>query len=80
MSPPGGDFSDPVTSATLGIVQVNFRCIPNIMGLCPCLFCINDSLTSFFVLMTHLPLCSGVLGIGQEAGSEETLPLSELAH
>lgn len=22
MSPPGGDFSDPVTSATLGIVQV----------------------------------------------------------
>lgn len=23
MSPPGGDFSDPVTSATLGIVQVN---------------------------------------------------------
>ena len=23
VSPPGGDFSDPVTSATLGIVQVN---------------------------------------------------------
>lgn len=23
MSPPGGDFSDPVTSATLGIVQVS---------------------------------------------------------
>ena len=22
VSPPGGDFSDPVTSATLGIVQV----------------------------------------------------------
>ncbi len=24
VSPPGGDFSDPVTSATLGIVQVGF--------------------------------------------------------
>ena len=24
VSPPGGDFSDPVTSATLSIVQVNF--------------------------------------------------------
>lgn len=24
VSPPGGDFSDPVTSATLGIVQVSF--------------------------------------------------------
>jgi vacuolar-type H+-ATPase catalytic subunit A/Vma1 len=23
VSPPGGDFSDPVTSATLGIVQVS---------------------------------------------------------
>ena len=25
VSPPGGDFSDPVTSATLGIVQVSLR-------------------------------------------------------
>ena len=25
VSPPGGDFSDPVTSATLGIVQVSYR-------------------------------------------------------
>lgn len=25
VSPPGGDFSDPVTSATLGIVQVSFE-------------------------------------------------------
>lgn len=24
VSPPGGDFSDPVTSATLGIVQVSY--------------------------------------------------------
>lgn len=32
VSPPGGDFSDPVTSATLGIVQVDFRCISDIMG------------------------------------------------
>lgn len=27
VSPPGGDFSDPVTAATLGIVQVG-TCIP----------------------------------------------------
>ena len=27
VSPPGGDFSDPVTSATLGIVQVSYRFI-----------------------------------------------------
>lgn len=26
VSPPGGDFSDPVTSATLSIVQVIFHC------------------------------------------------------
>ena len=26
VSPPGGDFSDPVTSATLGIVQVPTYC------------------------------------------------------
>ena len=25
VSPPGGDFADPVTSATLGIVQVSTR-------------------------------------------------------
>lgn len=27
VSPPGGDFSDPVTSATLGIVQVCDGCV-----------------------------------------------------
>lgn len=29
VSPPGGDFSDPVTSATLGIVQVgdSYECL-----------------------------------------------------
>ena len=27
VSPPGGDFSDPVTSATLGIVQVCSACL-----------------------------------------------------
>ena len=28
VSPPGGDFSDPVTAATLGIVQVGTACLP----------------------------------------------------
>lgn len=28
VSPPGGDFSDPVTSATLGIVQVKDKSGP----------------------------------------------------
>lgn len=28
VSPPGGDFSDPVTAATLGIVQVSTACLP----------------------------------------------------
>ena len=28
VSPPGGDFSDPVTAATLGIVQVRTACLP----------------------------------------------------
>ena len=28
VSPPGGDFSDPVTSATLGIVQVGYALDP----------------------------------------------------
>lgn len=41
MSPPGGDFSDPVTSATLGIVQVCDRC-----G-CSCI------LNCHFFLCTH---------------------------
>ena len=41
VSPPGGDFSDPVTSATLSIVQVYFallcscmNCTVNILGKC----------------------------------------------
>ena len=29
VSPPGGDFSDPVCSATLGIVQVNTKANPD---------------------------------------------------
>ena len=31
VSPPGGDFSDPVTSATLGIVQVRVLTIPTVI-------------------------------------------------
>ena len=30
VSPPGGDFADPVTSATLGIVQVSIGVMPTI--------------------------------------------------
>jgi vacuolar-type H+-ATPase catalytic subunit A/Vma1 len=31
VSPPGGDFSDPVTSATLGIVQVSVN-LPTVLS------------------------------------------------
>ena len=32
VSPPGGDFADPVTSATLGIVQVCIKNNPNLQN------------------------------------------------
>lgn len=32
VSPPGGDFSDPVTAATLSIVQVSFRHVVHCPG------------------------------------------------
>lgn len=73
VSPPGGDFSDPVTSATLGIVQVkDHLLIPRWLDelykiRCALLF------PPFFPLL-------GVLGFGQEAGSEEALPIRQLAH
>jgi vacuolar-type H+-ATPase catalytic subunit A/Vma1 len=39
VSPPGGDFSDPVTMATLGIVQVQDVAA----GCCACCVCLPDS-------------------------------------
>lgn len=54
VSPPGGDFSDPVTSATLSIVQVN---ISNDMVL----LCYACGL-NLLVEMTHIPTLGHVLG------------------
>ena len=48
VSPPGGDFSDPVTSATLGIVQVSvFVGIPNLGRIN------NFTWTLYFVILFH---------------------------
>ena len=33
VSPPGGDFSDPVTAQTLNIVQVSFEISPHVPGI-----------------------------------------------
>ena len=72
VSPPGGDFSDPVTTATLSIVQVESVDGGQCRGLVswrP----YNNS--------TPVPLPgSGVLGPGQEAGAAQALPLCQLAH
>lgn len=47
VSPPGGDFSDPVTSATLGIVQVIIELISIFV------------LHYFYIFFIH---CLGILG------------------
>lgn len=69
VSPPGGDFSDPVTSATLSIVQVIIR--------------VNNLKILFQCSMLYSVFCfhvSGFLGSRQETGSEKTFSFGELAH
>lgn len=74
VSPPGGDFADPVTAATLGIVQVSLDCT-------------DWSLQHVFLRSLYVPaknleklgVITGVLGVGQETCSEKAFPISELA-
>lgn len=50
VSPPGGDFSDPVTSATLGIVQVRlFSIFASVLPRKPVLsgYCASEALAHF---------------------------------
>jgi hypothetical protein len=65
VSPPGGDFSDPVTSATLSIVQV--RKLPNYLNILKSKLLQSlvqpDSVYCFNILLNHVLLfLAGLLG------------------
>lgn len=75
VSPPGGDFSDPVTSATLSIVQVKLTIEQTDLHEGQS---INCCLYSFYPIL-KLSIFSGFLGPGQEIGTEEAFPFCKLA-
>lgn len=72
MSPPGGDFSDPVTSATLGIVQVSVdsrfsshSCLNTLCYGKKQTFCFFLLEVNSLFLFIYFSFClSGVLGSG----------------
>lgn len=55
VSPPGGDFSDPVTSATLGIVQVHIHLT---------ITTVQRLVLKVFDVTVLLPYIQGILGFG----------------
>ena len=80
VSPPGGDFSDPVTSQTLNIVQVyTMYCRSYTAPMYKLVCVIYDCAITPFLLDPSTPFspsCNpGVLGTGQEAGPAQTLSL-----
>lgn len=70
VSPPGGDFSDPVTAQTLNIVQV-------ILSVVCAFFYYFYLVCKIIKLVCKFTL--GVLGIRQKIGSTKTFSLHKLA-
>ena len=75
VSPAGGDFSDPVCAATLGIVQVRTP-----RARCSVMCCRVVSRIPEAPVSCSVSCRSGFLGSRQEAGAAQAFPVGELAH